>query len=52
MIVLSKQQIIAMYHALIMETGGLDGLQDEGFSDSTIAAPFKTFDSTELFQSV
>ena len=52
MIVLSKQQIIAMYHALIMETGGLDGLRDEGLLDSAIAAPFQPFDSTELFQSV
>ena len=35
-----------------METGGLDGLRDEGLLDSAIAAPFQTFDSTELFQSV
>lgn len=52
MIVVSKQQIIAMHHALVMETGGLDGLRDEGLLDSAIAAPFQTFDSTELFQSV
>ena len=52
MIVLSKQQIIAMHHALAMDTGGLDGLRDEGLLDSAIAAPFQTFDSTELFQSV
>ncbi len=52
MIVLSKHQIIAMHHALIMETGGLDGLRDEGVLDSAIFAPFQTFDSIELFQSV
>ncbi len=52
MIVVSKQQIIAMHHALIMETGGLDGLRDEGLLESAITAPFQTFDSTELFQSV
>ena len=34
MIVLSKQQIIAMHHALITDTGGLDGLRDEGLLDS------------------
>ena len=49
MIVLSKKQIIAMHHALIMETGGLDGLRDEGLLASAIAAPFQTFDSIELF---
>lgn len=52
MIVLSKQQIIAMHHTLIVETGGLDGLRDDGLLDSAIAAPFQTFDSTELFQSI
>ncbi|MDD5885101.1 MAG: Fic family protein [Erysipelotrichaceae bacterium] len=52
MIVLSKKQIIAMHHALIMETGGLDGLRDEGLLASAIAAPFQTFDSIEQFQSV
>lgn len=52
MIVLSKQQIIAMHHTLIVETGGLDGLRDEGLLDSAIAAPFQIFDSTELFQSI
>ena len=35
-----------------METGGSDGLRDEGLLDSAIAAPFQTFDSIELFQSV
>lgn len=52
MIVLSKQQIIAMHHTLVVETGGLDGLRDEGLLDSAIVAPFQTFDSTELFQSI
>lgn len=52
MIVLSKQQIIAMHHTLVVETGGLDGLRDDGLLDSAIAAPFQTFDSTELFQSI
>lgn len=52
MIVVSKKQTIAMYHALIMETGGLDGLRDDGLLESALAAPFQTFDSIELFQSV
>ena len=52
MIALTKQQIIAMHHALVTDTGGLDGLRDEGLLDSALAAPFQTFDSTELFRSV
>ncbi len=41
-----------MHHALVMDTGGLDGLRDEGLLDSALAAPFQTFDTAELFQSV
>ena len=52
MIIVSKKQIIAMHHALIMKTGGLDGLRDQGLLDSAIVAPFQTFDSAELFPSV
>ena len=52
MIVVFKKQIIAMHHALIMKTGGLDGLTDERLLDSAIVAPFQAFDSAELFLSV
>lgn len=52
MIILTKQQIITMHHTLVMDTGGLDGLRDEGLLDSALAAPFQTFDSSELFQTV
>ncbi len=37
---------------LVLETGGIDGLRDEGFLDSALCAPFQTFDSVELFQTV
>ena len=42
MIVLSKEQVIALHSQLIAETGGVDGLRDEGLLDSALNAPFIT----------
>ena len=52
MIVLSKEQIIYLHEELIKETGGLQGLKDEGLLDSALAAPFQTFENQELFPSI
>ena len=52
MIMLSKNQIIAMHSQLIAETGGSDGLRDEGLLESALNAPFQTFDGTQAFPSI
>ena len=52
MIMLSKNQVIAMHSQLIAETGGSDGLRDEALLESALNAPFQTFDSTEAFPSI
>ncbi len=52
MIILSKSQILTMHKSLIEETGGLDGIRDEGLLDSAINAPFQRFDNTDLFPSI
>ena len=52
MIVLSKKQIIMLHHQLILETGGTDGIRDEGLLESALEAPFQSFDSIELYPSV
>ena len=41
MITLSKKQIIMLHSQLISETGGTDGIRDEGLLDSAISAPFQ-----------
>ena len=41
MIVLSKNQIIKLHSQLIQETGGTDGIRDEGLLESVLAAPFQ-----------
>ncbi len=52
MIILSKSQILTMHKSLIEETGGLDGIRDEGLLDSAINVPFQRFDNTDLFPSI
>jgi len=52
MIVLNKEQIIMMHAMLIKQTGGLDGIRDEGLLDSAIKTPFQTFAGEELYPTV
>lgn len=49
---LSKDQILLLHHALIEETGGLDGLRDEGLLESALDAPFQSFGETDVYPSI
>ena len=44
MIILTKEQIILLHAQLIKETGGMEGIRDEGLLDSAILSPFQSFD--------
>ena len=48
---LTKEQIIMLHSELIRETGGVDGLRDEGLLDSALNAPFQGFGDTDTFPS-
>ena len=50
--ILTKEQILALHKELIRETGGTDGLRDEGLLDSALNAPFQSFGETDAFPSV
>ena len=52
MIILSKEQILCLHSQLISETGGTDGLLDEGMLESALTAPFQVFDETEVYPSI
>ncbi len=52
MIILSKDQILLMHHALIERYGGIHGLRDEGLLDSAISAPFQSFDNLEFYPTI
>lgn len=40
---LSLQQVLRLHTLLINETGGSDGLPDEGLLESALNAPFQSF---------
>ena len=50
--ILTKDQIVLLHAQLIKETGGTDGIRDEGLLDSAILSPFQSFDGKELYPSV
>ena len=46
---LTKKQVIEMHHELCRQTGGMDGLRDEGLLESALAAPFQSFDGIDVY---
>ncbi len=52
MIWLSKEQLIRLHAEIIGETGGSDGLREEGILESALAAPLQSYDGIDLFPSV
>ena len=49
---LSKRQILMLHQQLIEQTGGSDGIRDEGLLDSAMAAPFQSFDNADAYPSL
>lgn len=49
---LTVKQVAQIHSDLISETGGADGLRDEGLLDSALNVPFQTFDGQALYPSV
>jgi death-on-curing protein len=49
---LTKAQVIKMHRLLIQETGGSEGIRDEGLLDSALNAPFQTFDGEDVYKTV
>ena len=50
--VLTKRQILLLHSALIRQSGGSDGIRDEGLLDSAVSTPFQTFADQELYPSL
>lgn len=50
--ILSKRQILMLHSALITESGGSDGIRDEGLLDSAINTPFQSFAGQDLYPTV
>lgn len=52
MIRLSKAQVLLLHDQLVVETGGLAGLRDEGMLDSALSAPYQTFGGEDIYPSL
>ncbi len=50
--ILNKRQVLLLHSALIAQSGGLDGVRDEGLLDSALNAPFQTFAEQDLYPTV
>lgn len=49
---LTKEQVILLHHELIKETGGTDGIRDDGLLESALSVPFQSFDGVDSFPSI
>lgn len=50
--ILSKRQILMLHSMLVAQSGGMDGLRDEGLLESAINAPLQIFGGQELYPTV
>ena len=50
--ILKKRQILLLHSALTAESGGSDGVRDEGLLDSAVNTPFQTFSGQDLYPTV
>ena len=49
---LSVERIMQIHHLMIEETGGMDGIRDDGLWESAVNAPFQTFDDVPLYKTI
>ena len=49
---LSKEQVIKIHSMLIDQTGGTDGIRDEGLLESALNAPFQTFNGEYIYKTI
>lgn len=46
---ITKEKVLLLHQLLVQETGGADGLRDEGLLDSAIESTYATFQGEELY---
>ena len=49
---ISKEQVIKIHSMLVNQTGGSDGIRDEGLLESALNAPFQTFDGEYIYKTI
>ena len=49
---LSKRQVLLLHGRLLSQSGGLQGVRDEGLLESALEAPFQSFGDTDAYPSL
>ncbi|MBQ7732661.1 MAG: type II toxin-antitoxin system death-on-curing family toxin [Synergistaceae bacterium] len=49
---ISYEEIIYMHSEIVRETGGSDGVRDEGLLDSALNAPFQSFGGYDVYPTI
>ena len=49
---LSRRQILMLHSMLIAQSGGMDGLRDEGLLGSAVNTPLQAFGGQELYPTI
>lgn len=49
---LSKRQVLLLHGQLLSQSGGLQGVRDEGLLESALEAPFQAFGDTDAYPSL
>jgi death-on-curing protein len=49
---LTQTQVLQMHSLLIKQTGGIDGLRDQGLLDSALNVPFQSFDGEDFYKTI
>ena len=52
MIRLNKEQVLLLHRLLIDQSGGSNGIRDERLLDSSLNAPFQTFNNEYVYKSI
>ena len=50
--ILTKRQVLLMHEQLVAETGGIQGLRDEGLLESALSMPFQAFESYSPYPTI
>ena len=49
---ISRDQVLMFHTMVIQQSGGIDGIRDNGLLDSALHTPFQSFDNEELYPSI
>jgi death-on-curing protein len=49
---ISRDQVLMLHSMVIKQSGGINGIRENGLLDSALHVPFQSFDNEELYPSI